>query len=294
MKRRSLLGYACLFLASCTTTQTNGSGSNPSVNRPETLRFAVTDVSGEDDLEKDFGAFRQALEDVLEIPVEFYPVDDYLAAAPALLSGEIDIAMAGPSEYLLLRGRAEVVPIVGVTRPDYYTLIVTRADSDVKTLSDLKGKTIAMVSLGATAGHISPMKMLMDAGLAAKGDVEIVMLGREGGLPALLNGEVDAWAAISTVYNTAVSEAQAEQLVVLEEGENLPPDVFVANPSLGDAFINEIRSKILANQTDLMIALTASEANQKYLDSELVAADDADYQTLRETYSALGQGSAIE
>ena len=109
-------------MGGCTVAQTTNSASTSQVDRPRRLRFAVTDISGADELEQDFGPFRQALETVLELPVEFFPVENFLDAAPAFLANELDFAMAGPSEYLLLKARADAVPIAGVTRPDYYTV----------------------------------------------------------------------------------------------------------------------------------------------------------------------------
>ncbi|MDJ0707631.1 MAG: PhnD/SsuA/transferrin family substrate-binding protein, partial [Leptolyngbyaceae cyanobacterium MO_188.B28] len=288
-----------LFLGGCTLAKTtppysSNSKSVSKANWPEKLRFAVTDLSGLDDLEKDFGEYRQALETVLGIPVEFYPVENYSAAAPALLANELDFAMAGPSEYLLLRARAQAVPIVGVTRPDYYTLIMTRMDSGIDTLAKLKGKKIAMRTEGSTAGHIVPMKLLLDAGVTP-GDYDIVMLNRQG-FEALQADQVDAWTDSHSRYVEYVKEPGLEgsEIQVIATSDNLPPDVFVANPSLGEDFIAELRSQILAHKETLMPALLSSEANQKYQQSQLIAVQDADYQALRDSYHAIGQSSAIE
>ncbi|MEO1123775.1 MAG: phosphate/phosphite/phosphonate ABC transporter substrate-binding protein [Cyanobacteria bacterium J06639_16] len=293
--RRNFLAYSLLFLGSCTFVKTTKHQSDIGGNRPDKLRFAVTDINGLDELEQDFGAFRQALAELLEIPIEFYPVENYSAAAPALLANELDLAFAGPSEYLILRARAEAVPLVGITRPGYYSVIMARTNSGIETLAELKGKTIAMRTEGSTAGHIVPTKLLMDAGLSAKGDFDVVMLDLDS-LPALLNGEVDAWADSSTRYVELVQNQGLAntEIKVLAQGENLPPDVFMANPGLDKGFIEELRSKILNNKDSLMAALLASEANQKYRESRIIAAQDIDYQTLRDMYYAIGQASAIE
>lgn len=294
LKRRNFLTYSLLFLGGCTFAQTATRQSTIQANRPEKLKFAVTDISGIDTLEQDFGIFRQALSEALEIPIELYPVENYSAAAPALLGNELDLAFAGPSEYLLLRARANAVPIIGVTRPNYYSVIMGRVNSRVETLADLQDKRIAMRTEGSTAGHIVPMKLLMDAGVKP-GNYEILMLNQEG-LEALRIGEVDAWADSYSRYFEYVQEPGLEgtEIKVLAKGENLPPDIFVANPSLGDDFITELQSKIFNHKERLIAALSASEANQKYTTSEMIIAQDVDYQELRDMYYAIGQGSAIE
>lgn len=254
----------------------------------------MTDLSGTDKLEQDFGIFRQALADILQISVEFFPVENYSAAAPALLANELDFALAGPSEYLLLRARADAVPIVGITRPDYFSMMMTRMDSELNQLSQLSGKAIAMRTAGSTAGHIVPMKMLLDAGVAP-GDYSVQMLNQQG-FDALQSGQVDAWAASHRRYVEYVQKPGLDktEIQVVAISENLPPDVFVANPNLGLDFLAELRNQILENQDALMAALLASEANQKYQRSELVSVEDTDYRDLRDSYYAIGQGSTIE
>lgn len=294
LNRRAFLGYSFLFLGGCTVAQTPNAISTSQINRPSRLRFAVTDISGTDELEQDFGPFRQALETALGLPVEFFPVENFLDAVPALLANELDFAMAGPSEYLLLKARANAVPIVGVTRPDYSSVVVTRVDSDVATLTDLKDKKIAMWSEGATAGHIIPTKMLLDAGLQQDA-YETLMLGNDG-VTAMLGGKVDAWITSRTRYKKIIIKelGREDEVKIVAESELLPPDIFVASPNLGDEFLNELRTKLTENKEMLIPALYESGANQKYKESDLILVNDSDYQTLRDSYYAIGQGSAIE
>jgi phosphonate transport system substrate-binding protein len=181
MKRRTLVWYSLLFAVGCSTGVNNVSNSDQLVkNSPKILKFAVTDVSGLEDLQKDFGAFRSALEEILNIKIEFFPVENPTAAAPALLSGLVDIIFAGPSEYLILNSRAKAIPIIAIKRINYHPIFVVRADSPIKSLSQLKGKTIAMRNIGSTSGHLAPTKLLIDAGLDPKNDVKIVMLNDKG------------------------------------------------------------------------------------------------------------------
>ncbi|MEM9804492.1 MAG: PhnD/SsuA/transferrin family substrate-binding protein [Cyanobacteria bacterium P01_D01_bin.56] len=290
VRRRLFLGYGLLFLGGCALAQ--NPGRNPTA--PGKLRFAITDTSGTDELEQDFGVFRQTLADVLQMPVEFFPVKNYSAAAPALIANELDFVLAGPSEYLLLRARADAAPIVGITRPGYVSMIMTRIDSGLNQLSDLHGKRIAMRTEGSTAGHIMPLKMLLDAGLATDA-YEVQMLNRQG-FEALQVGNVDAWADSASRYMEYVKSPGLDgtEIQVIATSENLPPDVFVANPNLDPDFLAELKNQMLANQDVLMAALWASEANQKYKQSTLVSVEDSDYQTLRDSYYAIGQGSTIE
>ncbi|MEO0539671.1 MAG: PhnD/SsuA/transferrin family substrate-binding protein [Cyanobacteria bacterium P01_A01_bin.105] len=293
LNRRAFLAYGLLALTSCAVAKKTAPPTSR-LDRPKQLRFAVTDLSGLETLERDFGQFRQALTDVIAVPIDFFPVENYSAAAPAMLANELDFVMAGPSEYLLLRARAKAVPIVGVTRDHYYTQIMTRIGSGITSLADLKGKTIAMRTEGSTAGHVVPMQMLMDAGLSPQ-DYTVQMLNKQG-VDALRSGQVDAWADSFSRYLELVKTPGLEgvDIEVIASSDPLPPDLFLANPSLGAPLIAELRSQMLHNTAHLLTALSASEANAKYLSSAMVAVQDTDYQALRDSYYAIGQGSAIE
>jgi phosphonate transport system substrate-binding protein len=296
MKRRSFLWYSFLFLTGCAGSQlSKNSISESNINAPEKLRFAVTDISGLDKLEADFGSFRTALAEVLGIPIEFVPVNNFVEAAPALLSNEVDLVFAGPSEYLILRARAQAVPIVAVTRPDYYSMMMVKADSGITALTQLKGQKISMRTQGSTAGHIGASQLLIDAGLDPTSDVTIVMLGNQG-LEALMNNQVAAWADSNVRMEQLLKAAQLSEndITIIAQGDPLPNDVFVANVNLDPQFIEFMRSRILAEEEKLMQAILQSPPNDRYQKSKMVLANDTDYDALRQVYKALNQESLIQ
>jgi len=296
IKRRQFIAYALLFTSGCTTDRTVNeiASRNNSVEIPKKLRFAVTDIQGLADLQRDYDNFRQQLEKVLELSVEFFPVDNFLAATPALMSNQVDLVFAGPSEYLILRARAKATPLVAVTRPDYYAVIAVKADSNIQSLADLKGKTIAMRTEGSTAGHIWPMKLLLDAGLRFKQDFQIQMMGDES-LAALLRGEVDALADSNSRYDRFLKSAGVakEQMSVIAQSQNLPSDVFVVSNALKPAIAQQIQKRMIDAQTQLLQPLASVPANRKYKYSKFIPAADQDYDEMRAVYRSIGQESII-
>lgn len=296
MKRRTFICRTILFLGGCTTgvSPINSSSQQSANSVPKKLKFAVADANGLEDLQQSYDAFRTALAEVLEIPIEFFPVQNRTGAASALQSGQVDIIFAGPSEYVILSSRAKAIPVVAIQRSQYYPIIVTRADSDIKSLSQLKGKTIAMRSIGSTSGHLAPTKMLIDAGLDPNTDVKIVMLGTSG-IKALKKGEVQAWTIASDRYkNTLASEGFSENdFSILAKGQLLPSDLFVVSNQMNYEFIENMRSQMIANQDKLIKSLLVAEVNQPYKGSKFIAANDANYNMIREVYQKIGQGSFI-
>jgi phosphonate transport system substrate-binding protein len=293
MRRRNFLGYSFLFLAGCaaTTTQSQDSAQTPSDRgtQPETLRLAVTDVQGLEELQRDYGAFRDQLEESLGRTVEFFPVADRAAAAVALQSDQVDIVFTGPAEYVVINAKTEAVPFLAITRPNYYSVIAVRADSGITNAEQLKGQKLSMSDIGSTSGHLGPSKILVDQGLDPQNDLEVLMLG-DAELQALKNGDVKAWGGSYIDYERFLEAegAQPSDYPILFEGEMLPSDVLVASKNLDPALVNEITEKMLADQDALVAAITSVDANEKFVGSELVAVDDSDYDATRESYKAIG------
>lgn len=296
MKRRHFVGFSLLFVASCSTTvnQSNRTSSNLVVSEPETLEFAVTDVQGAKDLQQNYQTFRTVLGEIVDKKIELFPVDNYIAAAVALQSGQLKLALTGPSEYVIMRARTNAVPIIAITRPDYYSLILVRANSEIKSAAQLKGKTIAMWEIGATGGHLGPIKILLDAGLNPQSDFKISMLGKKG-LQALQKDQVDALAIGMNRYKDLlkIDGLSTNNFRIIATGQPLPSDLFVASSSLPNTLVENIRTRLVENQDKLIEAILVGKANDKYQGAKLVPANDSDYNMIREVYKAIGQGNVF-
>ena len=296
MKRRHFVGLSLLFVASCSTTvnQSNRTSSNFAVSEPETLEFAVTDVQGAKDLQQNYQTFRTVLGEILDKKIELFPLDNYIAAAVALQSGQLKLALTGPSEYVIMRARTNAVPIIAITRPDYYSLILVRANSEIKSAAQLKGKTIAMWEIGATGGHLEAIKILLDAGLNPQSDFKISMLGKKG-LQALKKDQVDALAIGMNRYKDLlkIDGLSTNNFRIIATGQPLPSDLFVASSTLSNTLVENIRARLVENQDKLIEAILVGKANDKYQGAKLVPANDGDYNMIREVYKAIGQGNVF-
>jgi phosphonate transport system substrate-binding protein len=297
MKRRHFLWYSFFLTSSCTAISSNSKDSSSYLDTESSsrkLRFTVTDLQDFEELQREYGKLRIVLEDVLEKEIEFVLFESYVAAAVALQSDRVDFVLTGPSEYVVMRARTNAIPIIGITRPDYHTVICVSAHSKIKSVAQLKGKTIAMWNVGSTSGHLGTAKLLIEAGLDPKSDLKILMLGNVG-LSALQKGEVDAWGGSSARYGQFLQEQDLPEsnLPVITKGLLLPNDVFVLSSRFTLRFAQEVRSRMIKNQDKLLQSLSSLEEG-KYKDSKLILANDSDYQMIREAYKAVGQGSFLQ
>lgn len=289
MKRRNFLWFSAL-LASSTVLACSRPTAPPAVEIPA-LRLAITDISGMEELETDFEEFRAALAAALGTEITFFAVENYTAATVALKRGDIDLALAGPSEYVVIKSRTNAVPIVAVTRPNYHSMIVVPAGSPLSSIADLKGKTIAMSDVGSTSGHLGPTSLLLNAGLDPKTDLTVQMLGDDGSVEAIKTGRVDAWGGSAVDYADMLKD-EAGSFVTLVEGPPLPSDVIIASSSLDPATVEVIRERLLAHE-DTIVAAIATHVS-KYVGSTMQPALDADYDPIRAVYQAIGQGEFVQ
>ncbi|NES68194.1 MAG: phosphate/phosphite/phosphonate ABC transporter substrate-binding protein [Okeania sp. SIO2D1] len=291
MKRRDFIGYLLLFITSCTATKNNTNNSQI----PEKLRFAVTDVINEEKLRRDYEPFRATLEKVLATKIEFFPVESFAMAAAALQLNQVDLLLAGPSEYVVINARTNAIPLIGVTRPNYRAVIAVPAGSPIKSAAQLQGKTLALSDIGSTSGHLGPTKLLMEAGLDPKSDLKTLMLGDEGSLENFKQGKVDAWggSAIDYQYLLQTTGASEKDFPIIAKTALLPSDVIIASSNLNSQLIQEYQNLIVNSQDKLIAALVEGESTKKYQGSSLVAANDANYDIIRDVYQVIGEGDLI-
>ena len=287
MKRRSFITYGLLF---CLGIAIVACANEPETDRqPDTLRLAVTDMQGLEELQRNFEPFRKALETTTGKGIEFFPVSDRTAAAVALQSNQVDMVLTGPAEYVVIRARTKVTPLVGITRPNYRSVIAVRKESGIKDIQGLRGVTIAMAELGSTSGQLGPTQMLVDAGLDPNKDVKIAMLGKAAA-QAFIAGDAQAWGVSALLYDR-ILESQGQNpadFPIIAEGPLLPNDLFVASNTLAADYVTALQDKMLQEQQVLIDAIVAVDSNKKYATSELIKVQDSDYESIRKAYRAIG------
>jgi phosphonate transport system substrate-binding protein len=98
--------------------------------------------------------------------VSLFPAADYDGVIQGLLGGTLDYAELGASGYakIYLEKADAVEPILTTVQTDggtgYYSIMVARADSGIKSLADMKGKKLGFADPDSTSGYLIPMTAL--------------------------------------------------------------------------------------------------------------------------------------
>ena len=265
---------------------------------PPSLRMAVTDISGLEMLQAEFGKFRDVLAKATGQEVAFYPVSSRTAAVEAMRAERVDFVLTGPAEYVVFRTLAKARPVVGFSRPDYYSAIVTLAESGIHGVDQLKGRKVAFGPVGSTSDQLAPAQLLADAGLDPQRDVIPTHIDRNVAWEALKRGDV---AAVAIGYRKLVIVREREKDLppgafrVIARGPDLPNDVLVAGSHVPAEELALVRRTFIEHSDELVAAILSGQENQKYQGMKFVAnVDDTDYEYVRNMYRSIGRPQLAE
>jgi sulfonate transport system substrate-binding protein len=165
-----------------------------------------------------------------------------------LNAGSIDFGSSAGAAALVSKINGNPIKSIYVYSQPEWTALVTRKDTDIKKIEDLKGKRVAVTR--GTDPHIFLVRALQSVGLTEK-DIHPVLLQHPDGKTALIRGDVDAWAGLDPMM------AQAE----VEDGARL----FYRNKAANTWGILSTREEFLKDHPDLVKrVLKVYEEARKY------------------------------
>jgi phosphonate transport system substrate-binding protein len=255
----------------------------------ETIKFAVTDIEGLEALQQEFGGFEKALEKVTGLDIELFPVSSRTAAVEAMNSGQIDLVLTGPAEYVVMKELVQPKIVVAWQRPDYFAQIAVLSDGPVRSLHDLKGKKVSFGSVGSTSQHLGPAQALTDAGLKYNVDYESIILSRNIAAEALIRGDIAA-IGLNFGHLTSVRKAFPDTaFTVLARGRDLPNDILVARKDISEDVLKKMQAAFLEHGRELMEGVLEGDDNQKFKGGFfLTDVKDSDYDYVRSMYRTIG------
>jgi sulfonate transport system substrate-binding protein len=125
-----------------------------------------------------------------------------------LNAGSIDFGSTAGSAALLSKINGNPIKSIYVYSQPEWTALVTRKDTSINKIEDLKGKRVAVTR--GTDPHIFLVRALLSVGLSEK-DISEVLLQHPDGKTALIRGDVDAWAGLDPMMAQAQVEDGARQ-----------------------------------------------------------------------------------
>lgn len=268
------------------------SHSTAEVAKPSVIRLDYATYNPVSLLLKEKGYLESALAPE-GIGVEWVKSVGSNKALELLNSTSADFASTAGAAALIARANNSPIRAVYVYSKPEWTAVVTRADSDIKELKDLKGKKIAATR--GTDPFVFLLRALDSVGLS-EADIELVPLQHSDGKLALERGDVQAWAGLDPLMATAEIENGARLLFrnadwntygVLDVREEFAQRYPNYVTRVLEAY-ERAHAEALAHPAELAVAL-AKEANL----SEAVAKRVLERTDLRSTALGDAQATAI-
>ncbi|MES9905139.1 MAG: phosphate/phosphite/phosphonate ABC transporter substrate-binding protein [Sedimenticola sp.] len=211
------------------------------------------------------------------IRIRIFPTYD--GAIRALTEGEVDFVRFGPVSYVLAKQSNPRIKLLAMESNDgkkwFNGVISVPSDSPVRSIDDLKGRRVAFGSKSSTTGRYLAQAALVKAGIRAHQLAAHAYLGRHDKVAfAVASKSYDAGATNENTYSKYAEKKGLRK--ILEFPCVTKP--WVAREGLAARLFSALRSTLLSMKDE-----SALETIKR---SGLLAAEDSDYDLIREAMEA--------
>lgn len=219
-----------------------------SKERPLRVLMVPADT-GTNDITQDYAPVFNGITKNYGIHFEIKAGNSYAAVVEGMCNDQVDIAWFGASTYGLANEKCGVdLLAVDVTKGDssYYSGIFTRKGNGIKSIGDLKGKSMAFGSPNSTSSFNFPVAMLIAGGIDPATDLSKVILAgsHSASIAALAEGKVDAAAASYNSFEKAVKNnaIDPEKFAPLAKSQPIPNPPLAMNKGLDRKLKEQLRT----------------------------------------------------
>jgi phosphate/phosphite/phosphonate ABC transporter binding protein len=230
---------------------------NEKASDQQRLVLAINPVTRHDFArpEADVEALKRYLSSAVGIEVAVELRESYEETLAGMERREIDVARLGPYAFVLAQTRfgaralANTIDIVASSDSPtvpYRSVIVARADSDIKSLVDVKGQKFGFVDRNSTTGYLVATFLLQQAGLDPVHDIQpAFLLSHSAVIEAVERGEVAAGAVMQSQYVHYNEQKDKPPLTLLSSSALLSRGPIAIRPNLPAQLERKLLSALL-------------------------------------------------
>lgn len=200
--------------------------------RGGTLNLSVIPFDTPQNIQRRFGPLLEYLNRATGRKLELTVAADFAQMLVDLAEQKTDMVFLTPLTYIQARKKIGVLPLVKALRdrmPFTHAVIVTRPDSGITSLQDLRGKRFAFGDKRSTSSFHVPRALLAAAGIMLEDLQEYAFLGQQDAIvKAVLAGEYDA----GGIRERAGGMFENRGLAVLERSTEIPGRNICVSPQL--------------------------------------------------------------
>lgn len=243
------------------------------------LNFGVFPYKSPKILVEMFGPVVMQLQKKLGRKVVLHSAPDAKTFAAKVRAGEYDFILSTPTLFYKLRASTPYT-VIARGEPEFYGGVVTRKDSGITSVADLKGKKIAAVGNFSYAGYIFLLPQLREKGIDPAVDVDIQFLTQVDSIVyGVMNKKYDAGVFREDAFQDPSFAAIRDQLTIIARSPAIPQFPFMVKQDLGPS----VTAAIVAVLTGLNFENPAEQTILSSLQvKKIVPAADTDYDAFYE------------
>ncbi len=215
---------------------------------PSTLVFAYTPVEDPALYAQQFRPLLEHLTQCTGRRTVYFQVTSNAAQVEAMRSGRLHIAgfSTGPTAFAVNLAGAVPFAIKGNAEQfeAYRVVVLVRANSDIRSIADLKGRRVAHTSATSNSGNLAPRAFFPGLGVTPDTDYRVVYSGgHDRSVMGVNAGDFDAAPVASDVYNRMVARGQvrAENFRIIWQSDPFPTSSFALAHDLRPELAQRIR-----------------------------------------------------
>jgi phosphonate transport system substrate-binding protein len=195
---------------------------------PSTLIFSYTPVEDPSLYENVFAEFLEYLAEKTGKKVKWHGAESYAAQVEAMRSGRVHVAGVSTGPTCFGVNMAGYVPFAIMSGPKgygYKLQVITHKDSDIKKVTDLKGRKIAHVTPSSNSGNQAPRALFQALGVVPDKDYKVIYSGKhDNSIMGVANKDYEAAPIASTVLDRMVDKGvvKREDLRFIWESDPFP------------------------------------------------------------------------
>ena len=216
---------------------------------PSTIVFTYTPVEDPAVYENIFKPFTSYLAKCLDKKVVFYQVQSNAAEIEAMRSGRLHVGgfSTGPTAFAVNLAGAVPFAVKGDAKgfQGYNLIVIVKANSPYQKLSDLKGKKVAHTSPSSNSGHLAPLALFPNEGLAPDKDYKVVFSGKhDQSVMGVNSGDYDAAAVASDVFHRMAERGQVKEadFRIIYRSQKFPTSSFAYAHDLEPKLVDKMLS----------------------------------------------------
>jgi len=242
--------------------------------------------------ESDYTNLISIVEKLTGINIETIKVTDYNAAVEAMRAGRAHIAWYGGKTYIKAAEIADAEAFAAGVRPgetnaNYYAYFVVKTSSKLKNFEDVRGKILALNTIGSTSGDLIPQVELAKIKLSTTNKDHFKKVYYAGShdacLLSVLNEQADVCGMSSRNFEARLKDKtfSMEQVRIIHKSSPVPPPPLAYSKIIPLEDRNKIKKAVLEAHKHGAIGGYGGEM------SHYIEVKDSDYDVLRDVVMLL-------